>query len=56
MTSMERFGLLQRVAVRLRWKKAWGEGYEELGVIRIEMVHGQQKRTPLDGLAVWCIE
>jgi len=39
MTSIERFGLQQRVAVRLRWKKTGrDEGYEELAIILIGRV------------------
>ena len=38
MTSIEIFGLLQREAARLRWKKRPEKRYEQLGVIRIEMM------------------
>ena len=52
MTSIERFGLQQRISGRLRWKLRPGR---RIGIVGYHPHRdgGQQKRTLLDGLLEW---
>src|SRR6218665_2593581 len=55
MTSIERFGLQPRVGGQLRWKKRPGRMIRRVEY-RQHRDGGQQKRSLLDDLTVWCIE